>query len=144
MILKLLLAWSLMGVSVTMHAIALTMAFRYVESRTEDLEVHFWRGTFLLTGIAGWTVLSHLLQILTWGAVYSGFGAIRDLTDAFYFSAVTYTTTGYGDLVLPEAWRVVGGIEALTGILMFGLSTGLFFGVFARFAGMIAPRSPAQ
>ena len=38
-----------------------------------------------------------------------------DLTSALYFSAVTYTTTGYGDLVLPDTWRLVGGIEALTG-----------------------------
>ena len=40
---------------------------------------------------------------------------------------MTYTTTGYGDLVLPEGWCLVGGIEALTGILMFGWSTGFFF-----------------
>jgi hypothetical protein len=46
--------------------------------------------------------------------------AIPELQAAFYFSAVTYTTTGYGDLVLPEEWRLVGGIEALTGILMCG------------------------
>ena len=55
-----------------------------------------------------------------------------DLHAAFYFSAVTYTTTGYGDLVLPEAWRLVGGIEALTGILMCGLSTSVFFTVVYR------------
>jgi hypothetical protein len=55
-----------------------------------------------------------------------------DLPTAFYFSAVTYTTTGYGDLVLPPEWRLVGGIEALTGILMCGLSTGFFFAVVGR------------
>ena len=49
-----------------------------------------------------------------------------DLPSAFYFSAVAYTTTGYGDLVLPKEWRLVGGVEALTGILMCGLSTRLF------------------
>ena len=144
MIPKLLLAWSLLAACVMTHAIALTLAFRYVEASRADLDRHFWRGTWLLTGVAACTILSHVLQILVWGAVYALFGAIRDVTDAFYFSAVTYTTTGYGDLVLPEAWRAVGGIEALTGILMFGLSTGLFFGVFARIAGIIAPQSPAQ
>jgi hypothetical protein len=39
---------------------------------------------------------------------------------------------GYGDLVLPVAWRLVGGIEALTGILMCGWSTGFFFSVVSR------------
>jgi hypothetical protein len=52
-----------------------------------------------------------------------------DMQTSFYFSIVTYTTTGYGDLVLPTGWRVVGGIEALTGILMCGLSTAFFFAV---------------
>ncbi len=52
-----------------------------------------------------------------------------DAHAAFYFSSVTYTTTGYGDLVLPEQWRLIGGIEALTGILMCGWSTGFFFAI---------------
>ena len=55
-----------------------------------------------------------------------------DLDSAIYFSAVTYTTTGYGDLVLPEDWRMVGAVEALTGILMCGWSTAFFFTVVSR------------
>ncbi|HET7512421.1 MAG TPA: ion channel [Chthoniobacterales bacterium] len=141
---KLLLAFSLMAVSVTVHAIALAAAFRYVERQESTGVTRFWNAAWLLTRVAGWSILSHLLQIFTWGSVYAAAGAIRDLASAFYFSAVTYTTTGYGDLVLPQQWRVVGGIEALTGILMCGLSTGLFFGVFARVAGIIAPTAPAQ
>jgi Ion channel len=49
---------------------------------------------------------------------------------------VTYTTTGYGDLVLPEEWRLAGGVEALTGILMCGLSAGMFFAVFSSIFGL--------
>ena len=45
---------------------------------------------------------------------------------------MTYTTTGYGDLVLPKEWRLVGGVEALTGILMCGWSTGFFFVIVSR------------
>jgi hypothetical protein len=45
---------------------------------------------------------------------------------------VTYTTTGYGDLVLPPEWRLVGGVEAITGILMCGLSTSFFFTVLLK------------
>jgi len=65
-----------------------------------------------------------------------------DLTSAFYFSAVTYTTTGYGDLVLQEEWRLVGGVEALTGILMCGLSRGLFFAVFTKAFGLDRESAP--
>ena len=45
---------------------------------------------------------------------------------------MTYTTTGYGDLVLPSEWRLVGGVEALTGILMCGWSAAFFFAVVSR------------
>ena len=55
-----------------------------------------------------------------------------------YFSAVTYTTTGYGDLGLPKEWRLVGGGEAPTGILTCGWSIGFFFAVVS---GMLDRRS---
>lgn len=55
-----------------------------------------------------------------------------DAESAFYFSGVTYTTVGYGDLVLPKPWRLLAPLEALTGILMCGLSTGLFFAVVSQ------------
>jgi hypothetical protein len=44
--------------------------------------------------------------------------------------------------VLPEEWRLVGGVEALTGILMCGLSTGLFFAVFAKVFGLNRGSTP--
>ena len=67
-----------------------------------------------------------------WAVLYVCQGALPDMPSAAYFSAVTYTTTGYGDVVLPEGWRLVGAVEALTGILMCGLSTGFFFAMVSR------------
>jgi len=60
---------------------------------------------------------------------------LPDAESSCYFSAVTDTTVGYGDLVLPQEWRLVGAVEGLTGILMSGLSTGLFFAVVSKFLG---------
>jgi hypothetical protein len=85
-----------------------------------------------MIGVAAWSVLLHLLQISAWAIFYEWHDAFEDVPSSFYFSAVTYTTTGYGDLVLPREWRLVGGVEALTGILMCGLSTGFFFAVFSK------------
>ena len=79
-----------------------------------------------------WMVLLHLAEIAVWAVFYAWRDAMPDLTSAAYFSAVTYTTTGYGDLMLPEDWRLVGGIEALTGILMCGWSTAFFFALVSR------------
>ena len=89
----------------------------------------------MLIRVAGWTVLLHLVEIAFWAIVYVWSQSMPDMQSAYYFSTVTYTTTGYGDLVLPEKWRLVGGIEALTGILMCGCSTGFFFAVVNRMYG---------
>lgn len=125
MLSKLLLAWCLMALCVAIHAGGFTSALRWLRGQP-DLTPQFWRSTWLFVRIAGWMIVLHLIEVIAWAAVYCWNGAIPDLQSAFYFSAVTYTTTGYGDLVLPQEWRIVGGVEALTGILMCGWSTGFF------------------
>ncbi len=142
MLSKLLLAWCLMALCVTIHAMGLIAAFRWVKRRGLVVEKHFWLGTYLLIRIAGWTMLLHLLQIAVWACFYVWNAAMPDFPSALYFSSVTYTTTGYGDLVLPEEWRLFGGVEALTGILMCGLSTGLFFAVFTKVFGINRDSAP--
>ena len=131
MISKLVLGLCLMGVSVAIHAAGLASAMRHLQQRPPTSR-RFWPVTSHFIGLAGWIILLHLSQIVAWAALYWWRDAMPDLPSAFYFSAVTYTTTGYGDLVLPPDWRLVGGIEALTGILMCGLSTGFFFAVVSR------------
>jgi hypothetical protein len=65
---------------------------------------------------------------------------LGDAESAFYFSGVTYTTLGFGDVVLPPEWRMLAPIEGLTGILMCGLSAGLFFAtITAIYARPVGP-----
>jgi hypothetical protein len=132
MLTNLLIAWSLMAFCVGLHAMGLTALLRWLRMVTARAGRAFWSSTWILVRVAGWTILLHLAQITAWAILYAAAGALPDMTSALYFSAVTYTTTGYGDLVLPEDWRLVGGIESLTGILMCGLSTGMFFAVFSK------------
>jgi hypothetical protein len=131
MLMRLLVAFSLMAACVVVHAAGLAQALRRLR-KLRGIPVGFWPSSRLFIAIAVWVVLLHLVEISVWALVYTWNGAMPDLQSAFYFSAVTYTTTGYGDLVLPPAWRLDGGIEALTGILMCGWSTGFFFAVVNR------------
>jgi hypothetical protein len=131
MLLKLLVAWCLMAACVVIHAAGATSALRWLRAQPA-LSPRFWPWTWLFVRLAGWMIVFHLAEIAGWALFYVWAGAIRDLQSALYFSAVTYTTTGYGDLVLPVEWRLVGAVEALTGILMCGWSTGFFFAVAAR------------
>ena len=124
-----------MALCVAIHASGVTSALRWLH-RQPGSSQNLWRWTWMFIVLAGWMILFHLIEIIFWALFYFWKGAMPDLPSAIYFSAVTYTTTGYGDLVLPEDWRLVGGVEALTGILMCGLSTGLFFAVFTKIFGL--------
>jgi hypothetical protein len=66
-----------------------------------------------------------ILEVLLWAAAYMALGEIESLEPAFYFSMVTFTTLGYGDIVLDERWRLLASFEAATGIIMFGWTTAL-------------------
>lgn len=134
MLSKLLVALCLMALCVAIHASGVTSALRWVRRGSYSTQ-QFWRLTWFFVCVAGWMILLHLGEISVWALLYFWRGAMADLPSAFYFSAVTYTTTGYGDLVLPGEWRLVGGVEALTGILMCGWSTGFFFAVVSRVHG---------
>jgi voltage-gated potassium channel Kch len=131
MLARLLFAFGLMALCVAIHAAGLGGALRWLEGSTTPART-FWRWTGLLVGLAGWTIFVHLIEITLWALFYTWKKGMPDLQSALYFSSVTYTTTGYGDLVLPKEWRLVGGVEALTGILMCGWSTGFFFAIVSR------------
>lgn len=131
MISKLLIAWGLMALCVVIHATGVTVALRHARGHALGRSSTS-RWIWLFVRIASRIVVLHLLEISAWAAVYVWDHAMPDLQSALYFSAVTYTTTGYGDLVLSREWRLVGAVEALTGILMCGWSTGFFFAVVSR------------
>jgi SNF family Na+-dependent transporter len=130
MLTKLLFALLLMAVCVVIHATGVSGALRWLADSRVDRR--FWPWTGLLVRIASFTILLHLAEIAVWALAYTWSGALPDFSISAYFSAVTYTTTGYGDVVLPEEWRLVGAVEAITGILMCGWSTGFFFAVVSR------------
>ncbi len=129
---ELLFAAALLAVCVVIHAVALARLLRWLEHRSPFGQSSFWLSTWMLIGVAWRLVVSHVLQVLCWGALYGAAGVFNDLMSCAYFSMVTYTTVGYGDLVPPERWRMTAGVEGLTGILMCGWSTAFFFTVVSR------------
>jgi ion channel len=86
----------------------------------------------LLLRILWWLILLHVVEISIWGVFYLWRGCMPNAEAAFYFSGITYTTLGYGDVLLAKPWRLLGPLESLMGVLMCGLSTGFFFVILNR------------
>src|SRR5436305_12815247 len=76
--------------------------------------------------------LLHLIQVGLWAVVFLHAQELPNLEAALYFSLATYTTIGFGDVVVGPGWRVLAGIEGLTGILLVGWSTAFVFAVVNR------------
>ncbi len=122
----------LLSLCVVVHALAMTGLLRHLSRFSGKSVLRFWTSTWVLIRMALWIVMVHLFEIGMWAFFLTWQRVFPDLRTSFYFSAVTYATTGYGDLVLPDNWRLVAAVEGLTGILMCGWSTGVFFAVVSR------------
>ena len=68
-------------------------------------------------------LMLHAVEVAVWAQFYVFEHCFSDAQTAYYFSLSSYTTVGYGDVVLSRPWRFMGPWEAMLGVLMFGWST---------------------
>ena len=86
--------------------------------------------TLLLASLG--IIFIHTVEIWLYAFLYLALGALREFETALYFSTVTYASIGYGDVLLPKDWRILGAIEGATGIIMLGWSTAFLVSLLAR------------
>lgn len=72
-----------------------------------------------------------------WALLYRALGAFEDFETAMYFSGVTFTSLGYGDVVLDGRIRLLGPLQAANGLMMFGITTALFFSAIQHATGKL-------
>ena len=143
MLLNIVLAVGLVVATVSIHAAGFGILLRGL-IRSHALAVSGYRPVVrVVIVLACWLILIHSVEISAWGLFYYWRGFLPDAESAFYFSGTTYTTVGYGDHVLTKPLRMLAPLEALTGILMCGLSTGLFFALVSRWIGVWMKRRTA-
>ena len=141
MLSTILAAFILVAITVALHIVGLVTLLVALVRKRAHAPTRFWPMTLLLIQVTWGLVLIHATEIAVWALFFLWAGCLPDAESAFYFSGVTYATVGYGDVVLPQPWRMLGPIEGLTGILMCGLSAALFFAIIAR---LIGPRFKAE
>jgi hypothetical protein len=96
----------------------------------------YWHSVMIVMGVTLIAAVGHIAQMALWAAAFLGCGECRDFGTAFYHSAGNYTTLGYSDIVVSERWRLLGPLEAMTGVLLFGISAATVFAVMSRLIGL--------
>ena len=127
----------LMAVTVGIHAIGSAYWLSYVAGWNDrwkhvDGTKSLFRAVVLT---AVFLLLLHFLEMVLWAIFYISLperAGLASFPEAIYFSMVTFTSLGYGDITLHAGWRALSGLEAMVGITVFGLTTALLFAVVQR------------
>jgi len=132
MIERLALATLMVGLTVTVHFFGLMGLLWMLRGRAHAVH-ETWRreGAAIFAVVLG-LILIHAVEVWLYAGLYLVLEALPDLETAVYFSTASFTTIGYGDVVLDRRWRLIGAIEGANGLLLFGWSTAFLFSVISR------------
>ena len=134
MLLTFALATFMVGLTVTIHfggLLGLLWLLRGSGHRFRPQESAAGHGAVTVIVVLG-LVGIHTAAGSPYAVAYMGVGALHDFEAALYFSTTSFTTIGYGDVVLDHKWRLVGAIEGANGLLLFGWSTAFLISVTGR------------
>ena len=131
MLKELLVAFGIVAACLLLHVVSIVLLADWLLDRRERSKEQMGMLSYMLLLIAAFSViiLLHMVEIGIWAIFYYANSLFQDFETALYFSITSYTTIGFGDVVLPRAWRLLGGIEGVTGVLLCGLSTAFVFAI---------------
>jgi Ion channel len=128
------LASTMVVLTVIIHFLGLVVLIRLMERHGPSVN-HWHRVTrqslLLVMAVLGIVVL-HTLEIWTYATLFMLLNVFDTLEPALYFSTVSFTSLGYGDLVLGPQWRILGAIEAANGLILFGWSTAFLMSLMGK------------
>jgi hypothetical protein len=132
MISQLVLASAMGVVIVLVHLSGLAILVRLLRSHSRILgRLRFLPLTLLLAATLG-RIAIHTIEIWLYATLYLELHAFGHFEQALYYSTVTYATIGYGDVVMPHNWRILGAIEGAVGIIMLGWSTAFLVSLLSQ------------
>ena len=124
-------AAAIVSVCLMIHVGGILLMAEWLLHRRETFERNASRRQFvmLIIKLFGGILLLHLIQTTLWAVFYYARNLFSDFETSLYFSMVSFTTIGYGDVLLPRRWRLLGVIEGFSGVVLCGVSTAFIFAV---------------
>ena len=80
-----------------------------------------------------WIVTGVSFNCSAWTYVYLYLGVFDHIEPALYFSMISFTTLGFGDLILNENYRLLSGFTAVSGLISFGLTSAFVVDMLGQF-----------
>lgn len=136
MLILLLTSLAMTVACILVHGAGTTMWLRHLSEKRSFFTTEMTRSSRLLIIIqsAILMIVLHFIEILLWASAYLLLAKeeLPSIEAAVYFSAVTFTTLGYGDITLSSEWRLLSGFEAIGGIVLIGWTTAFLFAVLQK------------
>lgn len=124
---------ALILVCAAIQIVILVGTIRIFRHRGHTFEHWLFRNDFSTSAVIFLAVLvSHTIHVYLWAFAFLYFGTLPGLEAAVYFALASYTTVGYGDVVLPDNFRIFGAMSAVIGLLGFGMSTAFLVAFYTR------------
>jgi hypothetical protein len=133
MLFQYLVGSSVTAINIVLHAVVTVLVIRVARATGLRNALHPWLGlAAVMVATASVLIIAHTLEVFVWSVAYVRTTAVPEGADPVYFAFVNYTTLGYGDVIPTKAWRLLGPMTAMNGVLMFGWSTAVLFEVLRK------------
>lgn len=134
MLLNILIGVLIIGITILIHGYGTIFWSKYLTKRFKKNKKNFLskNTVWLLIYTAIFLLALNFLEAIIWGFTYyilPGITEFESLEKAIYFSLVTFTTLGYGEITISSSNRILSGIEAMNGVLLLGWTTAMMFSV---------------
>ena len=128
---EILTAGVIVSVCLIIHTAGILLMAEWLLHRREHLEHNAASRHFalLLVALFAGIMFLHVVETSLWATFYYRQNLFTDFETSLYFSMTSFTTIGYGDVLLPRNWRLLGVVEGFSGVLLCGVSTGFVFAV---------------
>ncbi|MEL6687636.1 MAG: ion channel, partial [Pseudomonadota bacterium] len=117
------------------QAVMIEIAAQAIRQRFEkngSTPLRFSAFVATLSAFTTWLLLGILIIVCLWTILFLALNVFSTGEESFYFSLVAFTTLGFGDVILPDQWRILSGFVAMNGFILFGLNTAIMLEVMIR------------
>lgn len=126
MLINIIIGCFLIVLTTIVHATATNYVLHLVQKQSNaKLKHRKYSKMFWISAIVLLMLLASIIESVIWAITYLALDVIQSTEQALYFSIVTFTTLGFGDITLSESWRLLASLEAANGIIIFGWSTAI-------------------